>query len=94
MIQIRCPCCDELRIEDELTYGGEAYLTRPAETCSDDEWTDYLFMRTNRRGGHRELWCCSSGCGQWFEVSRDTVTHTIESVRSLEPAPRRRENIA
>jgi heterotetrameric sarcosine oxidase delta subunit len=28
-------------------------------------------------GGHAERWCHSFGCGQWFNVLRDTVTHEI-----------------
>lgn len=84
MIVIRCPYCCELRIENELTYGGEANLIRPAETASDEEWTDYLFMRANPKGLHHEQWCCSAGCGQWFKVVRDTATHQIIAASKLE----------
>jgi sarcosine oxidase subunit delta len=28
-------------------------------------------------GEHAERWCHSFGCGQWFNVLRDTVTHEI-----------------
>ncbi len=87
MIVIRCPYCRELRTELELTYGGEGEIARPApERASDLEWTDYLFMRSNPKGWHREQWCCSSGCGQWFKVVRHSVTHEIKQVvRSDEP---------
>ena len=80
MIVIQCPYCGEQRTEDELTYGGEANLIRPAEHVSDEEWTDYLFMRANPKGIHHEQWCCAAGCGQWFKVARDTVTHLIVQV--------------
>lgn len=81
MIFIRCPYCLELRAEDELTYGGEAGITRPPpDSASDEEWTEYLFMRTNPKGAHREQWCCSSGCGRWFKVVRHTVTHEVSHV--------------
>lgn len=80
MIVIRCPYCREQRTEEELTYGGEANLLRPAESVSDEQWTDYLFMRANPKGLHHEQWCCSAGCGQWFKVARDTVTHLIVQV--------------
>lgn len=80
MIVIRCPYCREQRTEEELTYGGEANLIRPAEGVSDEEWTDYLFMRANPKGIHHEQWCCSAGCGQWFKVARDTVSHLIVQV--------------
>jgi sarcosine oxidase subunit delta len=79
VIVIRCPYCHELKTEDELTYGGEGGVTRPVapENASDAEWTDYLFMRINRKGPHREHWCCAIGCGQWFKVTRNTVTHEV-----------------
>jgi len=87
MIVIRCPYCHEMRAEEELTYGGEAEIARPPpEEASDEQWTDYLFMRTNPKGWHREQWCCAAGCGQWFKVVRHTVTHeVIEVLRCDEP---------
>ena len=89
MIVIRCPYCRELRTEDELTYGGEAGIARPSIASSDEEWTDYLFMRSNLKGYHREQWCCSSGCGQWFKVVRHTVTHEVNAVLEFdEPFPK------
>ena len=80
MIVIRCPYCLEARSEEELTCGGEAEIMRPPETSSDTEWTGYLFMRSNPKGLHREQWCCSAGCGQWFKVVRDTLTHEVVEV--------------
>lgn len=32
---------------------------------------------SNPMGEHAERWCHSFGCGQWFNVLRDTVTHEI-----------------
>jgi sarcosine oxidase, subunit delta len=84
MIVLRCPYCNEQRTEEELTYGGEAGIARPGLSASDTEWTDYLFMRTNPKGVHRELWCCSAGCGQWFLVARHTVTHEVSEIRRLD----------
>jgi sarcosine oxidase subunit delta len=81
MIVLRCPYCHEERTEEELAYGGEAGVERPpSDKASDEQWTDYLFMRTNRKGLHREQWCCSTGCGQWFKVARHTVTHEVREV--------------
>jgi sarcosine oxidase, subunit delta len=80
MILIRCPYCAEQRTEEELTYGGEAGLVRPPESCADEAWTDYLYMRNNPKGIHHEQWCCSTGCGQWFKVARHTVTHEVTQV--------------
>lgn len=82
MIIILCPYCREDRVEDELTFGGEADVVRETDpaTQSDAEWTDYLYMRTNPKGLHYEQWCCSAGCGQWFKVARHTVTHEVTEV--------------
>jgi sarcosine oxidase subunit delta len=43
-------------------------------------------MRTNPKGVHLEQWCCAAGCGQWFKVARDTVSHAVlEVVRYDQP---------
>ena len=54
MLQIYCPHCQELRSEEEFSYGGEAHIARPLapETLTDEEWGDYLFFRKNPRGIH------------------------------------------
>jgi sarcosine oxidase subunit delta len=79
MIIIRCPYCGEERTEEELVYGGEDGIKRPLnpEDASDEEWTDYLFTRSNVKGVLTEQWCCAFGCGQWFKARRDSVTHEI-----------------
>lgn len=78
MLRIECPYCG-LRDEPEFSFGGEAHIARPAAGVSDAEWADYLFLRTNPKGDHAERWCHSYGCGQWFNVVRDTVTHEIKA---------------
>ena len=78
MLRIECPYCG-LRDEPEFSFGGEAHIARPAAGVSDAEWADYLFFRTNPKGDHAERWCHSYGCGQWFNVVRDTVTHEIKA---------------
>lgn len=95
MIVIRCPYCGEERGEDELTYGGEADVMRAADPdmVSDAEWTGYLFMRGNPKGAHREQWCCSAGCGQWFKVERHTVTHEVMEVIRFAQTFTRQEGI-
>ena len=82
MIIVRCPYCHEQRTEEELTYGGEADIARPLEpgSVSDQQWTEYLFMRSNPKGLLAEQWCCAFGCGQWFKVRRDSVTQEIHEV--------------
>ncbi len=84
MLQISCPFCGD-RAESEFSYGGEAGIARPSDpgALSDVEWADYLFMRKNPRGLHRELWNHAQGCRRWFEVERDTVTYAISASRKL-----------
>jgi len=55
MLRIPCPYCGP-RDETEFTYGGEAHIARPENswTLSDEDWADYVFMRTNPKGPHRE----------------------------------------
>ena len=78
MLSIPCPWCDQ-RDETEFSYGGEAHIRRPEEpfALSDEQWADYLFMRKNTMGRHREQWFHTAGCRRWFNVERDTVTQRI-----------------
>ena len=50
---------------------------RPLDTdaLTDAQWGDYLFMRKNPKGLHREQWLHASGCRRWFNAERDTVTY-------------------
>ena len=83
MLLMPCPWCGP-RDEPEFQFGGEpATRPIPAAEVSDQRWADYLYLRTNEKGFHRELWCHSGGCGHWFLVERDTVTHVIH--RTLKP---------
>ena len=75
MLLISCPFCGE-RGEAEFAWGGEP-VARPSFSATDAEWGDYLYNRTNVKGRIRELWRHAGGCGQWFVMERDTVTHEI-----------------
>ena len=88
MLRITCPYCGT-RDEVEFHCGGDAHIVRPGLDVNDAEWSDYLFNRTNPRGVHYERWVHIFGCGQWFNVSRDTVTHEIHAVYHIgDPAPK------
>ena len=80
MLRITCPYCG-VRDQTEFRYGGEANRNRPLqpEQCSDQQWADYLFYRDNLKGLHHERWVHRFGCRQWFNGTRDTVTHEILS---------------
>jgi sarcosine oxidase subunit delta len=86
MMQIPCIFCGP-RDETEFVCGGTSHLKRPPLGANDAEWGDYLFFRENPKGLHRERWRHVQGCGQWFNVVRDTVTHDIESVYAMTPPP-------
>jgi heterotetrameric sarcosine oxidase delta subunit len=90
MFLIECPWCGS-RDESEFAYGGEAHIARPADphALSDAQWADYLFMRTNPKGRHREQWCHTAGCRRWFNVERDTQSYAIHSVYKVGESPRR-----
>jgi len=87
MLLITCPWCGP-RAESEFTCGGEADIARPLhpETLTDEAWGEYLFMRRNTRGLHREQWYHSFGCRRWFVVERDTVTYEVRAVDGPTPA--------
>jgi len=79
MLQIPCPYCG-VRDEPEFTFGGPAHVTRPPLSSSDAEWASYLFDRTNPKGVHYERWLHAYGCGRWFNVARNTISHEILAV--------------
>jgi sarcosine oxidase subunit delta len=78
MLLIACPWCGP-RPETEFSYGGEAQIARPKEPrkLSDEQWANYLYMRSNPRGLYLEQWCHTSGCRRWFNLTRDTVSYQI-----------------
>lgn len=87
MLRITCPHCGQ-RDHSEFTYGGDALRKRPDPAGgSDEEWFDYVFLRDNPRGPHKEYWHHVQGCRQWLIVERDTLTHEILGVVSAREAP-------
>ncbi len=86
MLRIPCPHCG-IRDEVEFNWHGDAHVVRPDPEVSDAEWSDYLFNENNVKGLHFERWCHTFGCGQWFNVARDTVTHEIHAVFDMGESP-------
>ena len=78
MLLIPCPWCGP-RDQSEFSWGGEAHNVRPVDTrgIGDDEWADYLFMRSNPKGPFAERWVHSAGCGRWFDIVRDTADDRV-----------------
>jgi heterotetrameric sarcosine oxidase delta subunit len=82
MIEIPCPWCGP-RGEQEFHFSGEPKVRPiPAEDVSDAAWAHYLYHRTNAKGPVLELWSHAAGCGRWFVVERDTITHQVMATRA------------
>ena len=60
-------------------YGDAALLARPDWQADDASgvFFDYLYLRDNPAGEHRELWYHAHGDRSWLVVVRNTVTHEI-----------------
>ena len=87
MLRISCPYCGE-RDEPEFVFGGPSHVMRPGLEADDEIWTGYLFNRDNPVGLHFERWLHAYGCGRWFNVARNTLTHEILAVYAMgDPRP-------
>lgn len=85
MIIINCPWCGA-RSESEFRCGGQSHISRPEDPAntSDGVWAEYLYTRQNPKGLHHERWQHVHGCGQWFNVLRDTVSHKVHAVYHMD----------
>ena len=67
----------------EFTVLGDAsLLNRPNWQAdnADEAFYNYLYLRDNPAGLHRELWFHEQGDRSWLVVTRDTVTHAVVDV--------------
>jgi methylglutamate dehydrogenase subunit B len=85
-MRIKCPHCGE-RGHEEFAYLGDATVHRPDDAFAatpDDpafaRWMDYVYLRDNPAGAHRELWQHIHGCRSWIVVTRNISTHAILGV--------------
>jgi len=71
------------RDAQEFIYlGDETLIDRPdwqAENAAE-AFHDYLYLRDNPAGEHRELWYHEQGDRSWLVVTRNTLTHEITGV--------------
>ncbi len=82
-MRIPCSYCGERDVQ-EFSYLGDATKTRPDGMDADPAaMADYVYIRDNPAGAHRELWYHAAGCHAWLAVTRDTRSHAIAAV---EPA--------
>ena len=80
------------RDSQEFTYLGDASLiNRPDWQAEDavDQFHDYLYLRDNIAGEHRELWFHEQGDRSWLVVTRNTLTHEISSVEFADQVARK-----
>ena len=71
------------RDSQEFNYLGDATLINRPDWKSENaqqDFFDYLYLRSNPAGEHQELWFHSYGDQSWLVVTRNTVTHEITSV--------------
>lgn len=85
MIRINCPNCG-LRNAAEFRFGGE-FNPRPKSPldCDPTDWTDYVYMRRNKRDVQKEWWLHRNGCGIWFLAERHTGTNEIMTTYRWQP---------
>ncbi|WP_417433260.1 sarcosine oxidase subunit delta [Kiloniella sp.] len=71
------------RDASEFVYKGDASLIDRPDWQADnsaDLFHDYLYLRDNPVGEHRELWYHEQGDRSWLVVTRNTLTHDITNV--------------
>ena len=83
-MRIACPHCGERDVR-EFTYLGDATVVRPDPQAPDalDRFIEYVYLRDNPAGSHRELWYHGVACQAWLVVIRDIRRHEILGVESL-----------
>lgn len=67
----------------EFTYLGDASLIDRPDWEGEDadrQFHEYLYLRNNPVGAHRELWYHEYGDRSWLVVTRHTLTHEITKV--------------
>ena len=83
MQRFECPFCG-VRDETEFTYLTEAGIKRPepSEGVSAEAWAHYLYMRRSPEGHAVEIWLHGT-CGEYFRMTRDTVSREVIETNSL-----------
>jgi sarcosine oxidase subunit delta len=60
--------------------GDASLINRPDYEDGMEAMYDYLYLRDNPAGEHRELWYHEQGDRSWLVVTRDTLTHEVMKV--------------
>jgi heterotetrameric sarcosine oxidase delta subunit len=72
---LRCPLCGNRSVY-EFRFGGEV-KRRPQPDAPEAAWVHYSYTRANEAGVQREWWYHRSGCRQWMQAVRNTVTNEV-----------------
>ena len=71
------------RDSTEFVYLGDASLINRPDWQNENapkQFYEYVYLRNNPAGDHRELWYHEHGDRSWLVITRDTVTHVISKV--------------
>jgi len=81
-MRIPCPFCGSRDLQ-EFAYLGDATGVRPDPAAPDaaQAFHDYVHLRANPAGPHREYWYHAAGCRSWLVVERDTRDHAVLGAR-------------
>ena len=71
--------------------GSAEMLNRPDWQAPDamQKFHEYVHLRDNPYGEHKELWYHENGDRSWLVVTRDTTTHKISKVEMASEVARR-----
>jgi len=78
-MRIPCPLCGPRDRREFTYYGADDFLHRPAPDAPPEAWDNHLHLRDNPAGITRDLWYHETGCGSWLLITRNTITHEIQS---------------
>ena len=70
-----CPLNGPRNVQEFICAGPVEPHPDP-NRCSDEEWTEFVWMEENRAGVVREWWC-HVATAYWFIAERNTVTDEI-----------------
>ena len=78
-MRINCPLCGPRDRREFYYYGAENFLHRPEPDAVPEAWDNHLHLRDNPAGITKDLWYHETGCSSWLLITRNTVTHEINS---------------
>ena len=70
-----CPLNGPRNIQEFICAGPVEPHPDP-NRCTDDEWSEFVWLEENRAGVVREWWC-HAATSYWFIAERDTVSDEI-----------------